>query len=71
MPSTASRTGSPRPAKIADRQISNGQLNFQANSDEFHVNGTADLDGVPAELILDGFGDAEPGGARRIDRRCR
>ncbi len=44
--------------KIADRTISNGQLSFQATSDTYHVGGTADLDGVPAELELDGGGDA-------------
>ncbi len=43
--------------RIADRMISNGQLNFQATADNYHVAGTADLDGVPAELVLDGGGD--------------
>ena len=46
-------------AKIADRTISNGALSFQATPDVYHVVGTADLDGVPAELFLDGGGDSE------------
>ncbi len=45
-------------AKIADRTISNGELSFQATPDIYHVGGTADLDGVPAELMLDGGGDS-------------
>ena len=44
--------------KIADRMISDGQLSFQATPDAYHVAGTASLDGVAAELVLDGGGDA-------------
>ena len=40
--------------KIADRTITNGALSFQATPDAYHVVGNADLDGVPAELFLDG-----------------
>jgi hypothetical protein len=45
---------------IADRTISNGELTFQATPDAYHVAGTADLDGVPAELVLDGSLDSNP-----------
>ncbi len=44
--------------RIADRLITDGQLSFQATPDAYHVTGTAALDGVAAELVLDGGGDA-------------
>ena len=40
--------------KIADRIITDGQLTFRATPDAYHVEGTAELDGMAAELMLDG-----------------
>lgn len=45
---------------IAARRVADGQFAFRATPQAYHVSGTASLDGVPAELVLDGSLDGGP-----------
>lgn len=45
---------------IQDRKIGNGQLTFSATQDGYHLGGTADIDGMTADLAIDGTPTTEP-----------
>lgn len=45
---------------IQDRKIGNGQLTFSATQDGYHLGGTADIDGMTADLAVDGTPTTEP-----------
>lgn len=45
---------------IQDRKIGNGQLIFSATQDGYHLGGTADIDGMTADLAVDGTPTTEP-----------
>ena len=46
--------------KIQDRQIGNGQFAFSASQDGYQMGGTADIDGMTAEVELEGTPTTEP-----------
>ncbi|KKB83684.1 hypothetical protein VW29_13350 [Devosia limi DSM 17137] len=47
-------------APIQERRIDNGQLAFSASQDGYQVAGTAEIDGMPAELEIGGSPDTRP-----------
>lgn len=47
-------------APIQDRTIGNGQLTFMATQDGYQVGGTAEVDGMEAELSIAGTPDTDP-----------
>jgi hypothetical protein len=55
---TVSDFGSEEP--IADRRISGGQLQFSASQEGFQLGGTANLDGMEAEVEIVGAPEADP-----------
>ena len=47
-------------APIQERRIDNGQLAFSASQDGYQVAGTAQIDGMPAELEIGGSPETQP-----------
>lgn len=47
-------------APIQDRTIANGQLSFSATQEGYHLGGSADIDGMEAELSVDGTPTTDP-----------
>ncbi|KKB77432.1 hypothetical protein VW35_14860 [Devosia soli] len=47
-------------APIQDRTIGNGQLSFSATQDGYHLGGTAEIDGMEAEVTVDGTPTTDP-----------
>lgn len=45
---------------IQDRRFGNGQLFFSASQDGYQVGGTAEIDGLPAEVEIAGTPESEP-----------
>ena len=45
---------------ILERKIGNGQLAFSASQDNYQLGGTADIDGLPAELEISGTPTTRP-----------
>ena len=46
--------------RIQDRTIVNGQLAFSASQDGYHLGGTADIDGMSAEVEIEGTPETDP-----------
>ncbi|MET3925271.1 AsmA-like C-terminal domain-containing protein [Devosia sp. 2618] len=55
---TVSNFASSKP--IQDRKIGNGQLAFSASQDGYQLGGTAEIDGLPAELEIAGTPTTDP-----------
>ncbi|ODT69164.1 MAG: hypothetical protein ABS75_17940 [Pelagibacterium sp. SCN 63-23] len=45
---------------IQDRKIGNGQLSFSASQDGYQLGGTAEIDGMQAEIAVEGTPESEP-----------
>ena len=45
---------------IEDKRLGNGQLFFSASQDGYQIGGTAEIDGLPAEVEIAGTPDSEP-----------
>jgi hypothetical protein len=45
---------------IQDRTIANGQLAFSASQEGYHLGGTAEIDGMPAEVEIEGTPETDP-----------
>ncbi|MFD2649859.1 AsmA-like C-terminal domain-containing protein [Devosia albogilva] len=45
---------------IQDRTIANGQLAFSASQEGYHLGGTAEIDGMPAEVEITGTPETDP-----------
>ena len=45
---------------IQDRTIGNGQLAFSASQEGYHLGGTAEIDGMPAEVEIEGTPETDP-----------
>lgn len=45
---------------ILERKVANGQLAFSASQDNYQLGGTADIDGMPAELEISGTPTTRP-----------
>src|SRR5690606_19574930 len=45
---------------IQDRTIANGQLAFSASQEGYHLGGTAEIDGMAAEVEIEGTPETDP-----------
>src|SRR5690606_20484874 len=45
---------------IQDRTIDNGQLAFSASQEGYHLGGTAEINGMPAEVEIEGTPETDP-----------